>query len=430
MTDTKCKGCEEYTRLSRRRFVGLSAGVVAAAATPSWLPRVAYAQSENSARDVMVMIFLRGGVDSLSMVVPHTENAYYDLRPTLAVPRPDSSANRRAVDLDGTFGFSEPMTPLRSAFNSGELLIVHACGLPGSNRSHFDAMHFMEVGEASPPPSRFTGWLGRHLMTTAPSLKNGVLRAVGIGYGLQRTLVGAPKALPIFDLAEFGFTGGGATKKERIAVLEEIYAYASEPLATSAGDTFRTVDTLKRIRFESYKPKGGARYPDSSFGYALRSTAALIKANIGVEAVAIDLDGWDTHDTQGNLNGWMMYLMQDLAEGLAAFRKDIKASNRKDVVTVAVSEFGRNVFENGSRGTDHGYGGLMLAMGDSINGGQVLTKWPGLNKNQLYEDQDLKITIDYRDILAEILSRRMGNSNVRAVFNDSSFTPQTHGAVL
>ena len=430
MSEHKCQGCAEYRDLSRRQFVGLSAGLVAAAVAPSWLPRVAYAQSDDSNRDVMISIFLRGGLDSLSMCVPITEQAYYDLRPTIAVAPPDSSSAIRALDLDGAFGLAPSMAGLMDAFKDGELLVVHACGLPSSSRSHFEAMHYLEVGEAGPPPSVFTGWLGRHLASTAPTLRDGVLRAVGIGYGLQRTLVGAPKALPISDLADFGFEGSGATRRERKVVLEEIYNYATEPLKTSASDTFRTVETLNRIGFTRYKPKGGARYPDSEFGYAMKSIAALVKADVGVEAVALDLDGWDTHDFQGNLDGSMMYLLRDLSNTLAAFYQDMKASNERNVVTVAMSEFGRNVFENGSKGTDHGYGGLMLAMGANINGGQVLAKWPGLSAKDLFEEQDLQITIDYRDILTEILTRRMGSTDYRKVFRDSGYTPKTHGVVV
>jgi uncharacterized protein (DUF1501 family) len=126
----------------------------------------------------------------------------------------------------------------------------------------------------------------------------------------------------------------------------------------------------------------------------------------------------------------MMYLLQDLSDSLGAFYRDLEASNARNVVTVAMSEFGRNAFENGSQGTDHGYGGLMLAMGSSINGGRVLTKWPGLEAGDLFEEQDLQITIDYRDILTEILTKRMGNTNYRKVFQDSNYSPKTLGAVI
>ncbi len=427
----ECKGCQEYNQLTRRNFVGMSAGVVAAAVAPTWLPRVVYAQSDSSSRDIMVSIFLRGGVDGLTLCVPFTEKPYYDLRPTQAVPPPDSKDKQiRALDLDGEFGFPQPLKPLMDAYDDGDLLVVHACGLKDSNRSHFDAMHFMEVGRGHPPASLSTGWLGRHLAATAPTVKDAVLRGVGISYGLQRTLVGAPKTLPINDLADFGFTGSGKTRREREEILEEIYAASSQPLKDSSANTFRTIDTLDKIKFRNYKPSGGARYGEDEFGYSLRSAAALIKADVGVEAVAIDLGGWDTHDTQGTLDGHMDYLMMILGSSLAAFHRDLKSSGVNNVVTVAMSEFGRNVFENASQGTDHGYGGVMMAMGEGIHGGRVLTKWPGLKKNQLFEDQDLDITIDYRDVLTEILERRMGNSNYRTVFNDPSFSPVNRGVTV
>ena len=368
--DRKCTGCSEYNELSRRGFVGLSAGFAAALAAPSWLPRVVYADSHNGSRDVIVSVFLRGGVDGLTLCVPFLEDAYYELRPTQAVPPPDSGEPTRALDLDGEFGLPPAMRPLRKAFKNNDLLFVQACGLERTNRSHFDAMHFMEVGQGYPPASRFTGWLGRHLASTAPTLRGGVLRGVGIGFGLQRTLVGAPKTLPINDLADFGLSGSGKTVKERRKILQELYAEASAPLKESGSNTFRTISTLGKIPFSNYRPKGGARYPDDEFGYALQSTAALIRAEVGVEAVAIDLDGWDTHDFQGTHDGHMMYLMQSLAEGLAAFHTDLwSAGFGKRVVVVAMSEFGRNVFENASEGTDHGYGGVMMAMGGGIKGG-------------------------------------------------------------
>lgn len=429
--DRECKGCREYNHLTRRNFVGLSAGVFAAAVTPSWLPRVVYADADSGSRDILVSVFLRGGVDGLSLCVPFTEKPYYDLRPTQAVPAPDDSDKaNRAIDLDGQFGFPQPLEPLKDAYDDGDLLVVHACGLQDSNRSHFDAMHFMEVGMGHPPGNLSTGWLGRHLAATAPTVKDAVLRGVGISYGLQRTLVGAPLTLPINDLADFGFTGSGKTRREREEILGEIYAAASQPLKGSASNTFRTIDTLDKIKFRNYKPAGGARYGEDEFGYSLRSAAALIKAGVGVEAIAIDLGGWDTHDSQGTLDGHLEYLLMELGSALGAFHRDLKVSGVDNVTTVMMSEFGRNVFENDSEGTDHGYGGVMMAMGEGINGGKVLTEWPGLKKNQLFEGQDLDITIDYRDVLTEILTRRMGNPNYRTVFSDSGYSPINYGVTL
>ncbi len=429
MGHDKCKGCSEYREMDRRQFLGRGAGLAAVAMAPTWLPKVVFAESDSSSRDVIVSLFMRGGGDALTLVAPFGESAYYDLRPSLAVPPPDSSDPNRALDLDGFFGFPRAMRPLRKAYNAGDLLLVHGCGLNSGTRSHFEAMNFMEIGHGDPPANLFTGWLGRHLAVTAPSTSDAVLRAVGIGAGLQRSLIGAPKSLPIQELGDFGLGGRPGTRKQRQAALEEMYAAFTDPLKTSAGDTFRAVDLLKRIGFDSYQPAGGASYPETDYGYALKSTAALIKADVGVEAVAIDLDGWDTHDVQGPFAGFMADLMQQFAEGLAAFHRDLIGKGKRNVVVVAMSEFGRNARENGSAGTDHGTGGAMFVLGGNIRGGQVLADWPGLEPEQLFEGQDLEITIDYRDILSEILLKRGGNSDIKQVFSDPSYERRDYGIV-
>lgn len=422
-------GCKEYRQVSRRNFLRLTGASSAALAMPAWLPRVALASSHASNRDVIVSIFLRGGMDALSACVPFTEKNYYSLRPTLAVPPPDSSSPDRAIALDDRFGFSPAMRDLVEPFQAEDLLVVHACGLENPTRSHFEAMHFMEVGQGNPPPTRFTGWLGRHLAATAPALPGAPLRGVGLGYGLQRTLVGGPQSLAIEDVDDFGMIGAPGSATARRKTLEAMYAAGNEPLRTAATDTTRTIDLLRKVDVAGYRPAGGARYPDSDFGYAIKSTAALIRADVGVEAVAIDLDGWDTHDYQGTQGGYMFRLMRNLASGLGAFHADLFSSNRRDVTVMAMSEFGRNVNENGSQGTDHGHGGMMFVLGGHVAGGRVLTEWPGLSKASLFENQDLAITIDYRDVISEVLARRAGNDNVAAVFPDPAYKPVTRGVI-
>ncbi len=301
-------GCREFHQVSRRGFLGGSGTLLAGLAIPGWLPRVVMAQSENTSRDVIVSLFLRGGADGLTLCVPHGESAYYGLRPNLAVPRPDSSSAQRASDLDGFFGLPPAMAPLLGAYQAGDLAIVHACGLPETNRSHFDAMHFMETGQKN-PGNLATGWLGRHLQNTAPTHGEGLLRAVGIGFGLQRTLAGAPRALPIEDPASFDLRGNPASLTRRRLALEEMYAEVEGALGESARNTFRTIDLLDQIDFDSYQPAAGASYPEDELGQALRSTAALIRAEVGVEAVSVDLSGWDTHDFQAPLDGQMSVVM-------------------------------------------------------------------------------------------------------------------------
>jgi uncharacterized protein (DUF1501 family) len=407
----------------------LSSSAAAALAMPAWLPRVALAQSDDSRRDVIVSVFLRGGADGLTLCVPFGDDDYYKLRPTIAVPRPDTSSASRAIALDDFFGLPRAMQSLIEPYQNDDLLFVHACGLENPTKSHFEAMHFMEVGQGDPPVGLFTGWLGRHLAATSPVDPAAPLRAVGLGYGLQQTLVGGPRTLPMEDLAEFGFAGDPGSQKGRIAALDNMYAGQPGPFQTGASETVDTIALLKRIDFSGYRPGGGVRYPDGEFGYALRSSAALIKAEVGVEAIAIDLEGWDTHEYQEPLQGYMSQLMRQLADGLTAFHGDLFASNRTHVTTVVMSEFGRNAFENGSRGTDHGHAGAMMLMGNAVAGGQVIADWPGLAKRELYIEQDLAITADYRDVISEVLEKRAGSANVGAVFPDSGYRRKDLGVI-
>lgn len=430
MSSHDCKGCKEYDQLSRRNFLGWSAGFVAAAATPGWLPRVVLADTDDGARDVVVSLFLRGGADALTLCVPHGEPSYYLLRPTLGVAPPDATGADRVADLDGFFGLPPALTPLLDAYQDGNLAIVHACGLDSTSRSHFDAMHYMEAGMGDPPSSLLSGWLGRHLQVTAPTVTGGALRAVGIGAGLQRTLAGGPKTLPIGDLETFGLAGHPDSFAERRAALEAMYAAVPDPLGSSARNTFGTIELLEQIDFAGYAPAGDAVYPEGEFGVAMKSVAALIKAEVGVEAAAVDLGGWDTHDFQAPIDGQMSVVMGQLAAGLAAFHKDLFADGHTNVTLVAMSEFGRNAFENGSAGTDHGHGGAMLVLGGQVAGGRVITDWPGLADGQLYENQDLQVTIDYRDVLAEVLTKRAGNPDISSVFDDPTYVYQDRGVIV
>jgi uncharacterized protein (DUF1501 family) len=329
--------------------------------------------------------------------------------------------------LNGFFGLPPAMASLLPAYQAGNLLIVHATGSTDPTRSHFDAQAFMEVGV---PGSRdtATGWLGRHLASKPPMKPNAALRALAFNYGLPQMLAGAPNALPIPNPASFALSGTSSTSAQRLAWLGTSFANELDPLKASALNTQRTITQLAAIGINAYQPSGGAVYPTSSFGTALRSTAALIRADVGVEAVQIDVSGWDTHNAQGPVTGGMATTMRTLADALAAFHADMSAASRLGRITVVVmSEFGRKAQENGSQGTDHGHGNVMFVLGGSAAGGRVLTQWPGLAAAQLYQGQDLQVTIDYRDILSEIVARRLGNSQLDVVF--PGYVPTFRGAV-
>lgn len=426
-------GCREYRELSRRGFLGVSRLAAAAALTaPAWLPRIVLARDYGS-RDALVVVFLRGAIDGLSAIVPYGDVNYYSptLRPSLVVPPPGDAGG--ATDLDGFFGLSPAMAPLLTAYESGQLAIVHATGSPDPSRSHFDAFKIMEYGTPLQPLTLTTGWLGRHILSVPP-LGDGLLRAVAVSNLVPKTLAGAPATVPVPDPANYGFPGVPFTAEARREALVSSYASAQEPLASASVSTLDTIDLLATIDFENYKPSGGAAYqPNSPFHNALKSTAALLKADIGVEAITIDKGGWDTHSAQGNLSGQMFNLMDDLSSGLAAFHLDIQ-SKMGEMTLVLMSEFGRRADQNGSAGTDHGHGSIMMAMGGNISGGQVLaTDWttenPLLHPDLLHQGDSLSVTIDYRDVISEVLERRVGNTDLATVF-PGAYTPNFPGITV
>ncbi|MDX2183258.1 MAG: DUF1501 domain-containing protein [Gemmatimonadaceae bacterium] len=422
---TNAPGCTEYHEVSRRDFLGSSATFMALSTMPAWLPRVVLAQTASS-RDIILSVFLRGGHDGLSMIYPFTDPNYYTGRPTIAIPQPDSSSPNRGIALDGFWGMSQAMSSLYPAYQAGQLLAVQQTGLLNNTRSHFDAMRFLEVGKAA-DPNLMTGWLGRHLATSTPMRTDAPLRAVGLASGLQRTLVGGPRTLPIPNPASFGLGGDAATRAQRQAWLEADYAPFTDTIGAPALDALNTISLLQSVNFNGYAPINGAVYPNTSFGRGMRATAALIKADLGVEAIQLDIGGWDTHSNQSPLTGSMSRTMADLANSLSAFWLDvISATTDYRVTVVVVSEFGRNVRENGSAGTDHGRGTCMFAMGRAINGGRVLTNnWQPLARENLEIGQDLRVTIDHRDILSEIVTRRLGNPNLGVIFPD--YVPTNRG---
>jgi len=418
-----CQACTEFNTLSRRKFMALSGLTGAAAiAMPAWVPRVSFARSHISGRDVMVSIYLRGGADGLTLCAPFGDPAYRSLRPTLAIGAPDAAINP-ATNLDGYFGLPPAMASLLEPYQAGKLLIIHATGSTDSSRSHFDAQRFMEVGKPR-DPTLFTGWLGRHIVSANPADNTAPVRAIGIGYQLQTQLQGGYKTLPVPDMTRYGISGPSATRPARLNYLNGIYGGVLDPVRSAALNTYTTVTLLNNIGFSGYVPQGGAVYAaNSGFQQQLRTTAALIKADVGVEAVAIDKGGWDTHSAQGNFgNAGLAAVMSDVAAGLLAFFRDV-ISQGHNATVVVMSEFGRTAAENASFGTDHGHGNAMFAMGNHIAGGRVLTQWPTLSN--LYGNQDLQVTIDYRDILAEIVQNRLSNLNLSTVF--PSYNPVFRG---
>lgn len=371
-------------------------------------------------RPALVQVFLRGAMDGLTTVVPHGDDALYAARPTLAVPPPGQPNG--AVDLDGFFGLAPAAAPLLTPYGNGHLAVLHACGSPDPTRSHFEAFVKMEWGTPNMPGAAIQdGWLARTLLaTTSPT--DARLRAASAGDQLPLSLAQAPNALPIADFTAFTFPGRSSTASTRVALLSHPYAYGGTvaPVGPAALDTFASLATISGIDFAGHLPSGGAQYPDTELGRKLRDVAALLKAGIGVEIVTIDVGGWDLHANLGPIDGEMAMLLDDLTRSIEAFYLDM-LTNLDHYVLVVMSEFGRRVQQNSSLGLDHGHGNAMLVMGGGIQGGQVHAAWPGLAPANL-DQGDLAVTTDYRDVLGEILERRLGLPDAGVVFPGHAFT--------
>lgn len=417
--------CSEYAELSRRGFLTTAA---AGAAAASMTPRVTFGASQGSGggaqRDVLISIFCRGGMDGLSAVVPFGDPDYSVQRGPLAVPPP--SAGQGAEDLDGFFGLAPNAAPLKTPFLDGRLLVVHAAGSPFQTLSHFEGMARWET--ATPPSNSLPlqeGWAARHLQTTAP-LGSGEFRAASITALLPATLAGGPGALPIVVPSTYAFPGDPATAVDRRAVIDDLYRGSSSPIAASAVSALAAIDSLDSVAFQGYTPANGAQYPDGPFGAGLRAVATMLKAGLDLEICEVDFGGWDHHVSMGPLTGTFAGMIDIFSRGLEAFYLDLAGSGVKYTL-VAHSEFGRRIEPNLSEGCDHGYGNAMYVMGDNIDGGRVLTQWPGLAPANLVEG-NLDVTTDYRDILGEIAQVRLGNTNLAALF--PGYTPTFQGITI
>jgi len=402
--------------ITRRSFLQSSSLLAGASLLPRWMPRLAFSPPGQGLRgDVLISVFLRGAADILNMVVPHGDDAYYNLRPTLGIPRPDdrrADPSSRTIDLDGFFGLHPKLSPLVGAWQAGHMAIVHACGAPDESRSHFKAMELMERGvEDERGPA--SGWIGRHLA----SLETGnpsPLRAVALGEIPQRSLSGAVPVTALRSIADFHLAGDAHALAQMQAALNSLYS-GTDPVSGIGRETLQILDALQATDPLAYNSATDPAYPESDFGLGLRQIAILIKAEVGLEVAAIDLGGWDTHFAQGGSVGQMAELMWDLASGLAAFHADLR--DQADRLTVVVmSEFGRRAAENGSLGTDHGHGSLMILLGGHVSGGKIHGSWPGLAEDQLVGPGDLAVTTDYRDVLGEVCLRRLGNPALGEIF--------------
>jgi uncharacterized protein (DUF1501 family) len=397
--------------LSRRVFLkhgGMA--LVSVGFAPSFLERTIEAAG-TARRNVLITIFQRGAVDGLNMIVPFGERDYYASRPTIAIPRPKDADG--AIDLDGFFGLHPRLAPLAPLWQSRQLAIVHACGSPDGTRSHFDAQDYMETATPGVKSTR-DGWLNRYLH--AREHRDATpFRAVALSSQLPRSLQGGEPALAINQLGQFGIRAGETENVQ--ASFESQYAAAADTVLNRTGsEAFDAVRLLKSADPAKYRPENGADYPRSAYGEALRQIAQLVKADVGLEIAFAEAGGWDTHVNQGSSAGQLAARLDDFSRGIAALVRDL-GDRMTDVVILTMSEFGRAVAENGNRGTDHGHGNAMMIIGgQTVRGGKVYGRWPGLAAEQRYEGRDLAVTTDFRSVFNDVVRGHLGVTDTATIF--------------
>jgi uncharacterized protein (DUF1501 family) len=352
----------------------------------------------------LVVIFLRGGADGLNMVVPAGDDGYYRARPLIGISRSDT------VPLDDLFGLNSALAPLQRAYGAGDLLIVHGAGSEESSRSHFEAQDYMEHGGLGAG-----GWLGRYLRQNTRA-GNNPLAAVAFGKRCPESLRSSPAAVVMDSIQDIAL---GNEASAYLTGLEQLYGASRLPWAKAGQDLIGAMRRIESLQARSYHPNAGVEYPQTPFGLHLCQVAQLIKAEVGVEAATLDLDGWDSHIASAAL---MNPLMTQLAAGLMAFYDDLGVYRNRTSVVV-MTEFGRRVYENASLGTDHGRGSVMMVLGGGVQGGRVLADWPGLEMSHLEEPGDLPVQFNYRDILAPVFQRHLPDIELQAIFPGYTLNP-------
>jgi len=395
-------------KLTRRNFLqGCSSAIAAMAGAR--LTNVAFAQQDNPT-DTLVVVFLRGGWDALNVVPPigGDDRGFYEKA------RPDIKISN-LLQLNDQFGMHPALAPLHGLYQDGKMGIVHAVGLNYDTRSHFDAQEFIELGT---PGSKNTasGWITRHLQSNSVS---SILPALSTS-GAPSSLLNFVPTVNLNDPADFSQWDNGLVASQQTALRQ---MYSGDTLLHRAGlRTLESMSIVSPLVEQEYQPSNGASYNDDELSLQLKTVARMIKLDAGLRVATVDYGGWDTHEyeTEGN-GGYIADLLGNLASGLSNFYLDLDSGYTDRLSVVVISEFGRRLVQNEDYGTDHGHGSVMFTLGGGVNGGQVYGAWPGLHNEQLYDHADLAITTDYRQVMSELLTRRLGNTDIGTVF--PGFTP-------
>ncbi len=408
---------------TRREFVkgGVAAFTVGFAA-PSVLSDIALAQG--GASRSLVVLYLGGGNDALSTLVPYNDNAYYSRRPTLAIPAAD--VLQIGTDSAGTdLGLHPRLSGFKQIYDAGRLAVIQRTGYPNSSRSHFQSIDVW--GTANPNTQAQTGWLGRYLDTLPSPVDS--LAGWNTTRETPRALMARTVGVPaIANPATYGFSSpnsGDEALYERRAVAGIISSHVpvDRPhLAFVHATAQAALGTLEHVfRVAAYQPS--VTYPGNGLGLALRTIAGAINKQIGTKVFWVQTGGFDTHAGQGTNQGTYANLMATLDGSVAAFYNDLNNQGLLgSTLLVVFSEFGRRISENGSAGTDHGAAGLMMAVGGRVRGGLYGTaadlRQDSANPALENSAGDVTHETDFRSVYAKVIDNWLGSNSLAILQGD------------
>lgn len=419
----------------RRTFLGRTAATAAAATflstsltrrVPAQARVTPRAHGGSLSRPVTVVLFLRGGADALQLFAPTQDPAYAQLRPNIGVTPQGAGTPRDGLAMDATFTMNAALPALHGRFvdPASEMAVVHAVGYMPYDRSHFESQEIWETAALPGQLPLASGWINRHLQVTSlPG--DAPVRGLALRLGLPASMWGSYPCYAVDTISQLTFDAAQSDVETMMRAIYQqgVAAGGTTPTRQGAYDSgqaaFQLIDRFAGLDPTSYVPANGALYPTTDLGNRLREAAQLIRADLGLEVIAVDHGGWDHHTT---IEQRLPIQAGELDGAVDAFLTDIGTLS-SEVCLVVMTEFGREPAENGSGGTDHGVGGAMMVFGGGVLGGGVRGAWPTLGT--LTDNRFLSPVNDFRDVLLAVLQDHMGGTDAATVFPGLTPTPIT-----
>jgi uncharacterized protein (DUF1501 family) len=360
--------------------------------------------TRSKAKKSLVVIFQRGAVDGLSMLAPYGDSNYNkQLRPSIGL------STDKLIKLDSYFGLNPALASFKPLWDAGHLSVLQQVGSPSPSRSHFDSQDYMESGTPD-VKSTDSGFLARAAQNIG-AVSGLKLTSLSVQPNLPRIISGDKTALSFDNLGSFAIRGFGTPPTSGAgfegffdSALDEVLKGQNKNSVSLLGDFAKA----KEVKLSQDFPKG-------QMSNHLKDIAKVIKSGIYIPFIVTEVGGWDTHVNQGNEEGSLSNRLRDFSGAIAAFTNEL-GPKLEDVTIITVTEFGRTVKENGNKGTDHGHGSCFFVINGNLRPKHIVANWKDLKKENLFEERDVPVTTDFRDVFSEILSTQLNVHDFKEIF--------------